>query len=444
MMHRFLLTFCLCLPLWSAEKFAGSAELTVRTEPGGAHVILNGVDIGTTPLTAHKIDRNGHMLEISSPEHDPIYRSIPPGESGPIEIKVDLAKIAAAIYFDSVPSGASVLLDGNEIGHAPFLHLAVPLGRHIAEFAMPGHGGKTTNFRVENGRPLRLTAALASVLSTLTVESSPEGAAIIIGGVHHGRTPLVLNDLSEGRHEIRGELSGHHPVSATVVLQKNEDKRIVLPQFEVLPGSLSVNSSPEGADVYDGKALLGRTPLAVRDLEPGEIRLRIALAGYEPVEQTVLIEAGQARKLAVNLEANFGGMALVTEPPGCTVYLDEERLGVTLQRDERFISTVFERERIGEGPCVLTVQHAGYKPLRKRILIVRGEVAQLGTIKLEKLWVPDHELKKMNGEVVIGVLLRRSPDGTIEFSPTKAIIIQYNRQEYQYVRPLDPEEVPQP
>ncbi|MFT5127462.1 MAG: hypothetical protein ACI8W8_001065 [Rhodothermales bacterium] len=444
-MMRFLICFCLCLPAWAAnEEFKGSAELTIRTEPLGARIILNGVDIGTTPLVDHPIDRKGHMLEIISSEHEPVYHSIAAGETGPIEMKLDLTKIAAAVYFDSTPPGATVVLDGNEIGRTPFLRQAVPMGRHIAEFALPGHGSKTTNFRVENRRPLRLGATLSSVLSTLTIESDPEGASVIIGGVHRGRTPVVLNDLAEGRHEIRGELNGYHPVSATVVLQKNEHKRIDLPQFDLLPGSLSVVSTPDGADVYSGTALLGRTPLAIRDLDPGEMKLRIALSGYEPVEQTVLIEAGQSRRVEVSLEANFGGMALITEPPGCTIYLGEERLGVTMQKDERFISSVFERERIGEGPYVLTVQHPGYKPLRKRILIVRGEVAQLGTLKLEKLWVPDHELKKINGETVVGVLLSRSPDGTIEFSPTKAIVIQYKRQEYQYVRELLPDEVPNP
>jgi hypothetical protein len=442
-MMRLLCSLFLILPIWAQDSFTGSAVLSIRTEPAGARVILNGIDIGATPLLNHKIDRKGHMLEIASPEHESVYRRIAPGESGPIEIKIDLAKIAAAVYFDSTPPGATVILDDKEIGHTPFLHLAVPMGRHIAEFALPGHGSKSTNFQVENPRPLRVSANLASVLSTLIIESQPEGAAIIIGGEHRGVTPLVLNDLAQGRHEIRGELPGHHPVSATVVLQKNEEKRIVLPAFQLLPGSLSIISTPEGAEVYQGANLLGRTPLTIKDLAPGEMRLRIALSGYEPIEQTVLIEAGESRKVEVQLEANFGGLALVTEPPGCTVYLDDDRLGVTVQKDERFISDVFERNHIGEGPHVLRLQHPGYKTLGKRILIVRGEVAQLGTFKLEKLWVPDHELKKMNGETVIGVLLSNAPDGTIEFSPDKEIIIQYKRQEYQYVRRLDPNEIPQ-
>ena len=443
-MTRFLLSLLICLPLWAEVNTKGSAELNVRTEPEGARVILNGIDIGATPIMSHKIDRKGHMLEIASPEHESIYRSIKPGDAGPIEIKIDLAEIAAAVYFDSTPPGATVTLDDKEIGHTPFLYPGVHIGRRVAEFALPGHGSKTVNFEVKNARPLRVSSVLSSVLSTLTIESDPEGATIIIGDVRRGITPLVLNDLPQGRHEIRGELAGHHPVSATVVLQKNEEKRVALPAFQLLPGSLEVTSTPEGADVYNGVNLLGRTPLTVRDIEPGEMRLRIALSGYEPIEQAVLIEAGQARKLNIDLEANFGGLALVTEPPGCTVYLDDKRLGVTMQRDERFISSVFEKGQIGEGPHVLTLQHPGYKPVRKRILIVRGEIAQLGTLKLEKLWVPDHELKKMNGETVIGVLLSRSPDGTIEFSPTKAIVIQYKRQEYQYVRALDPDEVPQP
>lgn len=48
-----------------------------------------------------------------------------------------------------------------------------------------------------------------------------------------------------------------------------------------LYGNLAVDSSPEGAQVYEGRLMLGRTPLRLPDFTAGEHRLRAVLEGYE-------------------------------------------------------------------------------------------------------------------------------------------------------------------
>jgi outer membrane protein assembly factor BamD (BamD/ComL family) len=69
------------------------------------------------------------------------------------------------------------------------------------------------------------------------------------------------------------------------------------------PGSiLFVNSSPLGAEVaMDGRDLGGRTPLLLRDLEPGRHRLELRKQGFQARSLEIGLASGEAQVVAVDL-----------------------------------------------------------------------------------------------------------------------------------------------
>jgi tetratricopeptide (TPR) repeat protein len=69
------------------------------------------------------------------------------------------------------------------------------------------------------------------------------------------------------------------------------------------PGSiLFVNSSPLGAEVaMDGRPLGGRTPLLLRDLEPGQHRLELKKPGFQTRSLEIGLASGEAQVVAVDL-----------------------------------------------------------------------------------------------------------------------------------------------
>jgi hypothetical protein len=66
---------------------------------------------------------------------------------------------------------------------------------------------------------------------------------------------------------------------------------------------VAIDSDPPGAEVSvdDAPRPLGRTPLALR-LEPGEHRVRLRLAGFEPIERAFLAAEGEPVRLAYVLQ----------------------------------------------------------------------------------------------------------------------------------------------
>lgn len=72
---------------------------------------------------------------------------------------------------------------------------------------------------------------------------------------------------------------------------------------------LDITTRPEGASVTVGGTLRGVSPLHLRELEAGEVNLRLELEGHEPRDETVTLSAGESRDFNHTFEP------LATETP---------------------------------------------------------------------------------------------------------------------------------
>ncbi|MDM8522709.1 SUMF1/EgtB/PvdO family nonheme iron enzyme [Desulfococcaceae bacterium HSG8] len=71
-------------------------------------------------------------------------------------------------------------------------------------------------------------------LGRLSLETSPSGAAIYIGGKNMGNTPLLFGKLKPGRYEIRAEMDGYRAEEKTVTIGKGEDAKVTLYLDEIV------------------------------------------------------------------------------------------------------------------------------------------------------------------------------------------------------------------
>jgi hypothetical protein len=432
-----ILTLLLSLASCTPEKQAAAPQQTalhLASDPPGATAVLDGVQIGLTPIE-RAVDRGPHMVEIRLPGFETHFEKIAADAGDAHVIRVKLLPQTAIVQLRSLPSGAAVKVDGNDVGQTPLMtHLAV--GRHTAEFHLAGTDVKVVPFDIEDARPRRIRTDLKSVLGSATIISNPAGASIFVDGKLRGTSPLTLEDMAQGRHKVLAQLPDHHELTSQFIIRPGEAKIVRLPRFKPLPGSLVVNSVPQGASVYQQRELLGNTPLTLKDLPETRLTLRLEMTGYEPVTRSVQVRPGRTKKLEVVLDADFGGFTLTTEPPGCEIYASDQKVGVTRQAGSEFVSAAFEHNGLQEGPHAIVITHPGYVPVKRNIVILRNQVTQVGNIKLKKRWLPDHELRKTGGETLKVLLIRKLDNGTIEVEPEKGISLTYQRGEYDYIRPL--------
>jgi hypothetical protein len=64
------------------------------------------------------------------------------------------------LYVDSNPRGASVLLDGKNIGMTPLTLNNVSVGSHVVRIEMPGKRSWASTTRVVAGETARVTGSL--------------------------------------------------------------------------------------------------------------------------------------------------------------------------------------------------------------------------------------------------------------------------------------------
>ena len=161
-----------------AVAFAG--RVLVRSTPPGARVFVDGKDRGQTPASIGELARGEHRIRVLRDGYTAAERR--------------------------------VFLTPTQ----PMQSLSVPLARE------PRARG---NAAVEQ-KPKTPPPAPAAETGTLTIETRPQGATVVLDGRRVGTTPLNLGDVRAGTRSVQLELDGYRPWSASVAIKGGEQNRV--------------------------------------------------------------------------------------------------------------------------------------------------------------------------------------------------------------------------
>jgi hypothetical protein len=134
-------------------------------------------------------------------------------------------------------------------------------------------------------------------------------------------------------------------------------------------GSIDVQSTPPGGDVYLDDDLVGATPVIIDDLSPGQYTILIQKDGYEPFETaSVVVSSGNTTPVEAVLEMSppsgtSGSLDITSIPAGAKVYLDDVYQGKT-----SLLIT-----NLDPGAYMLRLEKEGYNAWYQGITIVAGE-----------------------------------------------------------------------
>ncbi|MGQ9735859.1 MAG: PEGA domain-containing protein [Thermaceae bacterium] len=271
----------------------------------------------------------------------------------------------ATLEVDSSPKEAGVWLDSQWVGVTP-LALEVGPGRHEVEVRLAGYQTFKTTVNPRPGERVRLFAQLSpeARMGTLDVSSTPRGAEVYVDGNLRGRTPLTLS-LPEGRYTVELRLSQYEPYRATVRVERGKTTRLEVRLTPVVrPGTLSLDSLPQGAEVYLGGTLRGRTPLTL-SLPPGWYDLRVFLPGYSEHRGQVEVRPGETTQLFVQLVPLKGVVELYVNVDA-RVFLNGREVGETRGGYLRFEAPMGRHE--------LTLVSPGYRTLVQTVEIYGNQV----------------------------------------------------------------------
>jgi len=158
---------------------------------------------------------------------------------------------------------------------------------------------------------------------TIDVSSTPSGAKVYVDGVYRGLTPLKIA-INPGTHDVEVRMSGYQTYRARVQVRAGQSVRISPRLARVsTTGVLSIDSTPQGAEVYINGSYQGRTPIKL-SINEGTYDVELRLPGYEPYQARVRVRAGQTSRLAPRLQpvVTTGTLEIYSTPSGGEVFVD--------------------------------------------------------------------------------------------------------------------------
>jgi len=198
----------------------------------------------------------------------------------------------------SDPAGATVRLDGREVGTTPLTLERVPVGEHLLELDKDGLYAARKAITIAAHTLERHSLKLERRKGKLTVFSEPRDARVFLDGRDLGRTPVSL-EVEAGPYTLKLTKDGYKPHEEPLTLPADKETRTRI-ALRSTQGTLDVTSAPAGATVELAGTPRGQTPLTLT-LEEGTYPLRLRLPRHRTATRQAEIQGERTTRLQVDL-----------------------------------------------------------------------------------------------------------------------------------------------
>ena len=265
-----------------------------------ARVYIDGQEVKKSQVQELAVNPGRHVVEIRAEKYQDLRDEIAV-EGCDIHQKFDYALVPAwsDITIDSIPDNASVLVDGKAVGSTPTT-LELLAGDHNIELKAERFKPWRTRLVVEANHPQVLdTVRLQPADGTLTLQTNPSGANVMLSNTFAGQTPTKLNLSADTTHLIQLSKAGYKTEIRKVTVGSAASKTLTVKLTPKL-GIIHLVVAPADAEIIvDGKPR-GKVPRQLRLLAV-EHRLEIKKKGYQPYRTRITPRPGFPQEIAVTL-----------------------------------------------------------------------------------------------------------------------------------------------
>jgi formylglycine-generating enzyme required for sulfatase activity len=296
-----------------------SVQITVVTEAESEHdVSIQGLYL---PFGSRYLMRPGsYAMTATANGYYDLETELVVTEQDSQNLELVMQPLPGLLTITSVPEGARVLIDGEELGETPLVDTPVDAGAHTLALQLERYQPleqqlDVTGRQVQQMLELNLTPAWAEI----TVASAPSGASILIDGEQVGVTPATIEVL-QGEHQLIIQTAGFASAMADLVVVAQQAQDLGSIVLEPASGLVNLTSAPTGANVTVNGEFQGQTPLTLELSPKRSHRLSLSRPGYHgrPVgngSRTLSLPAYQ-HTIEVSLAGYASVRKRVTPRPG--------------------------------------------------------------------------------------------------------------------------------
>ena len=235
------------------------ATLSIRTPVDGAAVLLNGEEVGRTPLSGVLVKPGSYRVRVQHDHFEPWEQSLTLAVYDVVTLDVQLNDRASDVLVHTEPAGASARVSSVNPSIPPQECLTpclVPLrsGEYTVLLQRDGFPPTSHRFVKLPGQVLEVrlnlhdlapAAPVDPTMGRLVAGISQSGAKLFIDGVVVGTAPLFRAlPVAPGIHDIAVSLPGYRPWSARVQILADEQTTLSV-QLEPVGGAALVPVMPQ-------------------------------------------------------------------------------------------------------------------------------------------------------------------------------------------------------
>jgi PEGA domain. len=277
----------------------------VTSSPPGAKVYIDGIFKGVSPLLVSALSSGTYKVETSVEGYIPCYQDVTvySGQQAVVNCIMEGTSGPGIVTVISVPSGASVWIDGVYRGAAPLTLKGVAPNNHIVAVELQGYDAWKTTVNVKGGSSTTLEARLVQIPVSrngrIVISGAPEDAEVYLDRVFSGKVPasslFEISDAAPGSHLINIQKDGYKPYSSAITVKSGEDVALTIgmtAEDGYISGPLlQLTSKPGGANVMVDGECRGVTPLTLGEILPGRHRVNLTLPGFAEWSDEVEVKA---------------------------------------------------------------------------------------------------------------------------------------------------------
>jgi len=279
----------------------------------GARIVLDGVDIGITPLTDAEIPPGSYELQVHQDRYLVHQETIEvEGRLAAQALSVELAPAWADISFSTQPAGADIIANGELLGVTPAT-LALIQGAYDITLKRTGFKAWQDDVQVTAGEDQALPpVALEAADGLVFIRSEPGNANVTINGEYRGQTPLEVSLPPEQQHEIRLFRTGFNTAVRRITTSAEQESEFTI-ALDPVTSLVRIIAEPADAQLFVDGELKGAANQTV-ELIAASQRIEIRKPGYVAYSSNFISRPGLDQEIRVQLKTEEQARLDAIEP----------------------------------------------------------------------------------------------------------------------------------
>lgn len=286
-----------------------NATVIINSDPAGAHVQMNGKELGDTPVILPDLALGSYSASVQMEGYTRRDISWKVQNGRPIMINVPMMNNIGTLAVTSDPETAEIEIDGRAYGTTPFQDF-LEQGQHKIRLTQTGYKPYEKIVTVKRDETTDVSITLETLPGSLALDSVPSGASLFINDIDYGTTPYKRESIEAGDYTVRLSLPGYDTFEQTITVHPGEpmDRTFTL---DANTGSIILSVNPPGMNIYlDGKFIC-RTEA---DSKSRDVSRRVTLKNLSSGEHTITVSNKHAKPDVKNVTVTVGKGKTVQVP----------------------------------------------------------------------------------------------------------------------------------